>query len=127
MKVKTTKPTQEIEFRFSETRSSKPIQFKIDWGDGTLNTQTSHVYKMPAIKKPYINVIKIPLTAIRREPTVPKKPPILSRNLFKSMHRAKTAKLYDAILKYFLSNLGLRKITRLLSWKYSSIHIRLLP
>lgn len=48
LKVKTTKPTQEIEFRFSETRSSKPIQFKIDWGDGTLNTQTSHVYKMPA-------------------------------------------------------------------------------
>ena len=48
LKVKTTKPTQEIELRFSETRSSKPIQFKIDWGDGTLNTQTSHVYKMPA-------------------------------------------------------------------------------
>ena len=59
LKVKTTKPTQEIEFRFSETRNSKPIQFKIDWGDGTLNTQTSHVYKMPAIKKPYI--IKISL------------------------------------------------------------------
>ena len=37
LKVKTTKPTQEIEFRFSETRSSKPIQFEIDWGDGTLN------------------------------------------------------------------------------------------
>ena len=62
LKVKTTKPTQEIEFRFSETRSSKPIQFKIDWGDGTLNTQTSHVYKMPAIKKPYI--IKISLDKI---------------------------------------------------------------
>ena len=42
LKVKTTKPTQEIELRFSETRSSKPIQFEIDWGDGTLNTQTSH-------------------------------------------------------------------------------------
>ena len=37
LKVKTTKPTQEIEFRFSETRSSKPIQFEIDWGDGPLN------------------------------------------------------------------------------------------
>lgn len=70
--------------------------------------------KKKAIKKPYINVIRIPLTAIRREPTVPKKPPILSRNLFKSIHKAKTAKLYDAILKYFLSNLGLRKIPRLL-------------
>lgn len=37
LKVKTTKPTQEIELRFSETRSSKPIQFEIDWGDETLN------------------------------------------------------------------------------------------
>ena len=37
LKVKTTKPTQEIELRFSETRNSKPIQFEIDWGDGTLN------------------------------------------------------------------------------------------
>ena len=36
LKVKTTKPTQEIELRFSETRSSKPIQFEIDWGDGNL-------------------------------------------------------------------------------------------